>query len=70
MNDRVRVLIVQGSDISLSDLDVSKLCGINYELYTIIDIFNKITCSYVCHCAYQTGERGVTKQYQTYLTTG
>ena len=68
--DGVRVLILQGFAISLTDLEESKLCGINNEMYTIIDILNEITYTYVCHRAYQTGEMGVTIGYQTYLTTG
>ena len=68
--DGVRVLILQGFAISLTDLEESKLCGINNEMYTIIDILNEITYTYVCHRAYQTGEIGVTIGYQTYLRTG
>ena len=67
--DGVRVLKL-GFAISLTDLEEYKLCGINNELYTTIDIFNEITYTYVCHRAYQTGERGVTIEYQTNLTTG
>ena len=65
----VRVVILQGFAISLTDLEESKLCGINNEKYTIIDIFIEIPYIYVCHRAYQTGKRGVTIEYQTYLTT-
>ena len=68
--DGVRVVILQWFAISLTDLDESKLCDINNEMYTIIDILNEIRYTYVCHRAYQTGERGVTIEYQTYLTTG
>ena len=68
--DGVRVLILQGFAISLIDLEESKLCGINNEMYMIIDILNEIRYTYVCHMAYQTGEMGVTIGYQTYLTTG
>ena len=69
--DGVRVLILQRFAISLTDLEKRKLCGINNEMYTIIDILNKITYTYVCHRAYQTRERGVvTIEYQTYLTAG
>ena len=49
--DGVRVLILQGFSISLTDLEESKLCGINNEMYTIIDILNEITYTYVCHRA-------------------
>ena len=69
-SDGVRVLILQGFSISLTNLDESKLCGINNEMYMIRDILNEITYTYVCHRAYQTGESGVTVEYQTYLTTG
>ena len=67
--DGVRVLILQGFAISLTDLDESKLCGSNNEMYTIIVILNEITYTYVCHMAYHTGESRVTIEYQTYLTT-
>ena len=43
---------------------------VNNEMYTIVDIFNEIIHTYVCHRAHHTGERGVTIEYQTYLTTG
>ena len=51
--DGVRVLILQGFAISLTDLEESKLYGINNEnlMYTIIDILNEITYMYVCHRA-------------------
>ena len=68
--DGVRVLILQWFAISLTDLEKRKLCDINNEMYTIIDIFNEITYTYVCHRAYQTGEWGVIIEYQAYLTTG
>ena len=54
--DGVRVLILQGFAISLADLEQSKLCGINNEMYTIIYILNEITYTYVNHRAYQTGK--------------
>ena len=64
------VLILQGFAISLTDLEESRLRGINNEMYTNIDIVNVITYIYVCQRAYLTGEMGVTMEYQTYLTTG
>ena len=66
----VRVLILEWFAISLPDLEESKLCGINNEMYTIIDLLNEIAYTYVCHRAYQTGEMDVTIGYQTYITTG
>ena len=58
--DGVGVLILQEFAISLTDLEESKLYGINNEnlMYTIIDILNEITYTYVCHRAYQTGGNG------------
>ena len=62
--DSVRVLILQGFAISLSDLDESKLFGIDNEMYKIRDILHEFTYTYVCHRAYQTVERGVTIEYR------
>ena len=41
--DGVRVLILQGFAISLTNHEESKLSGINNKMYTIIDILSEIT---------------------------
>ena len=71
--DGVRVLILQGFAISLTDLEESKLYGINNEnlMYTIINILNEITYTYDCHvCHVSDRGNGRSIGYQTYLTTG